>query len=83
MAKKIYVGNLPWMATSDDLLALFQPFGAVLHAQVISDHETSRSRGFGFVEMRDGAEATRAIVALNGSDYSGRKLTVHEAKARG
>jgi RNA recognition motif-containing protein len=82
MAKNIYVGNLPWGATQDDLLTLFQQYGSVRSAQVIMDRETGRSRGFGFVEMEDDGEASRAIEALNGSDYNGRPLTVNEARPR-
>jgi RNA recognition motif-containing protein len=82
MAKNIYVGNLVWDVTADDLLALFQEHGAVARAQVISDRETGRSRGFGFVEMNDDAEAQKAIEALNGADFRGRPLTVNEAKPR-
>src|SRR5262245_54487032 len=82
MAKNIYVGNLVWDATSDDLLALFQEHGAVARAQVITDRETGRSRGFGFVEMDNDAEAQKAIDALNGADFKGRPLTVNEAKPR-
>src|ERR1700732_4323069 len=82
MAKNIYVGNLVWDCTADDLLALFQEHGAVARAQVITDRETGRSRGFGFVEMDNDAEAQKAIEALNGTDYKGRPLTVNEAKPR-
>ncbi len=82
MAKNIYVGNLPWGATADDLLQLFQEHGQVTRAQVITDRETGRSRGFGFVEMQDDAEAQKAIEALNGSPYQGRPLTVNEARPR-
>ncbi len=82
MAKNIYVGNLVWDCTADDLLALFQEHGAVARAQVITDRETGRSRGFGFVEMNDDAEAQKAIDALNGADFKGRPLTVNEAKPR-
>src|SRR6516225_8204650 len=82
MAKNIYVGNLVWDCTADDLLALFQEHGAVARAQVITDRETGRSRGFGFVEMDDDAEAQKAIEALNGVDFKGRPLTVNEAKPR-
>src|SRR5881227_3187873 len=82
MAKNIYVGNLVWSATADDLLELFQQHGKVARAQVITDRETGRSRGFGFVEMDDDAEAQQAIEALNGADYNGRPLTVNEAKPR-
>jgi RNA recognition motif-containing protein len=82
MAKNIYVGNLPWSATADDLLQLFQDHGQVTRAQVITDRETGRSRGFGFVEMADDAEALKAIETLNGSPYEGRPLTVNEARPR-
>src|SRR5438309_9637300 len=82
MAKNIYVGNLAWETSADDLLALFQEHGSVSRAQVITDRETGRSRGFGFVEMDNDAEAQKAIDALNGADYKGRPLTVNEAKPR-
>jgi RNA recognition motif-containing protein len=82
MARKIYVGNLPWSTTSADLEAMFAPHGAVRSAEVISDRETGRSRGFGFVEMEtdDGLQA--AISALNGQEINGRPLTVNEARER-
>ncbi len=82
MAKNIYVGNLVWDATADDLLALFQEHGAVARAQVITDRETGRSRGFGFVEMDNDQEAQKAIDALNGTPFKGRALTVNEARPR-
>ena len=82
MAKNIYVGNLVWDCTADDLLALFQEHGAVARAQVITDRETGRSRGFGFVEMDNDGEAQKAIDALNGTPYKGRALTVNEARPR-
>src|SRR5947199_10565548 len=82
MAKNIYVGNLVWECTADDLLALFQGHGAVARAQVSTDRETGRSRGFGFVEMENDAEAQKAIDALNGATFHGRPLTVNEAKPR-
>jgi len=82
MAKNIYVGNLVWDATADDLLALFQEHGAVARAQVITDRETGRSRGFGFVEMENDSEAQKAIEALNGAQFKGRALTVNEARPR-
>jgi RNA recognition motif-containing protein len=82
MAKNLYVGNLVWDCSADDLLALFQEHGSVSRAQVITDRDTGRSRGFGFVEMSDHAEAQAAIDALNGADYHGRPLTVNEAKPR-
>jgi cold-inducible RNA-binding protein len=80
MAKNIYVGNLVWDATADDLLALFQEHGSVTRAQVVSDRDTGRSRGFGFVEMSEGG--AEAIAALNGTQMGGRALTVNEAKPR-
>src|SRR5690348_10944934 len=82
MAKNIYVGNLTWECTADDLLALFQEHGKVTRAQVITDRETGRSRGFGFVEMENDAEAQKAIDALNNSEFNGRALTVNEARPR-
>ena len=80
MAKKIYVGNLTFDATDAELRELFSPHGEVQSAQVVTDRDTGRSRGFGFVEMSDGADA--AIAALNGQDFKGRNLTVNEAKPR-
>ena len=82
MSRKIYVGNLPWSTTSSDLEQMFSPHGAVRSAEVISDRETGRSRGFGFVEMEtdDGLQA--AIAALNGHELNGRPLTVNEARER-
>src|SRR5438093_13333210 len=82
MAKNIYVGNLVWEVTADDLLALFQEHGGVTRAQVITDKETGRSRGFGFVEMANDAEAQKAIDALNGHEFRVRALTVNEARPR-
>lgn len=82
MAKNIYVGNLVWDVTADDLLELFNKHGRVSRAQVITDRETGRSRGFGFVEMENDAEAQKAIEALNGFDHNGRPLTVNEARPR-
>ncbi|MCE9534710.1 MAG: RNA-binding protein [Planctomycetes bacterium] len=78
----IYVGNLVWACTSDDLLKLFGTYGTVARAQVVMDRETGRSRGFGFVEMANPEEAQAAIAALNGSECNGRPLTVNEAKPR-
>lgn len=80
MATNLYVGNLPFSTTADDLREAFAKFGTVSRAQVVSDRETGRSRGFGFVEMADGGE--QAIEGLNGADFSGRKLTVNEARPR-
>jgi RNA recognition motif-containing protein len=80
MSKNLYVGNLSFSCTADDLRELFGQHGNVTSAQVVSDRETGRSRGFGFVEMSDGGEA--AISALNGTDFMGRSLTVNEARPR-
>lgn len=78
--KKLYVGNLAWATTDEDLQTLFSEFGSVASATVITDRETGRSRGFGFVELEDGAEA--AIEALNGQDHNGRPLRVNEAQSK-
>jgi RNA recognition motif-containing protein len=79
----IYVGNLPFRTSEDDLRQAFEAFGAVSSASIITDRETGRSRGFGFVEMPNGEEAQKAIESLNGSKFSGRDLTVNEARPRG
>lgn len=80
MSKNLYVGNLSFNTTADDLRDLFSEYGQVTSTQVISDRETGRSRGFGFVEMADGAEA--AVNAVNGTEFQGRTLTVNEARPR-
>lgn len=82
--KKIYVGNLPWSTTDDDLRELFATYGTVESSSVVNDRETGRSRGFGFVEMPP-ADADKAIGELDGRDYGGRALRVNEAldKRRG
>ena len=80
MAKNLYVGNLSFQTTADELRELFSQFGTVTSAQVVMDRETGRSRGFGFVEMSDGGE--QAINELNGREYGGRNLTVNEARPR-
>lgn len=82
MAKKLYVGNLPYGVSSSDLEQVFEEYGTVESAQVIADRDTGRSKGFGFVEMRNDQEAQAAIQALNGQDFNGRPLTVNEAKPR-
>ena len=79
--KSIYVGNLPFSATEDELRDLFAEFGSVDSARVMTDRETGRPRGFGFVKMGD-AEALAAIKALNGKDFGGRALRVNEAEER-
>src|SRR5262249_3131212 len=82
MGKKLYVGNLTYEVTDNDLSKLFEPHGTVESAQVIMDRDTGRSKGFGFVEMKTEQEAKAAIAALNGQDSNGRALTVNEAKPR-
>jgi len=76
MSKNIYVGNLPFQTSADDLRAMFEPYGEVTRAQIATDRETGRSRGFGFVEMSSGGD--EAIAALNGQDIGGRSLTVND-----
>ena len=78
----IYVGNLPYSVTEDDLRNAFEAFGSVSSAAVISDKFSGQSKGFGFVEMPDNGEAETAIEALNGSDLKGRSLRVNEARPR-
>jgi RNA recognition motif-containing protein len=80
VAKKLYVGNLTYDTTEDNLVELFSEYGEVLSAQIIIDRETNRSKGFGFVEMAHGAD--EAATALNGQDFRGRNLTVNEARPR-
>lgn len=80
MSKNLYVGNLPFTTTDEDLRQAFAQYGTVVKAQVIMDRETGRSRGFGFVEMGEGAD--EAIAAMNGAQFEGRTLTVNEAKPR-
>jgi len=82
MGKNIYVGNLPYDTTGDDLVELFTQYGAVTSGQVIIDKFNGRSRGFGFVEMAQDDEAQAAIDALNGSPFGSRPLTVNEARPR-
>jgi RNA recognition motif-containing protein len=80
MSKNLYVGNLSFQTTADDLREAFAQYGNVTRAQIVSDRETGRSRGFGFVEMSDGGD--EAIAALNGAEFQGRALTVNEARPR-
>ncbi len=80
MSKNLYVGNLSYETTSDELRQTFDQYGTVTEAKVVMDLHTGRSRGFGFVEMADGGE--EAITALNGSEVSGRTIVVNEAKPR-
>ena len=78
----IYVGNLPFRSTTDDLERLFGEYGQVDSAAIITDRDTGRSRGFGFVEMGNDQEAQRAIDELNGYEMDGRPLTVNQARPR-
>ena len=82
MNNKLYVGGLPYSTTEEALEQLFSEHGNVESAKVITDRDTGRSRGFGFVEMETAGEAQKAITALNGTDLDGRTLTVNEAKPR-
>jgi RNA recognition motif-containing protein len=82
MAKKLYVGNLAFQTTSQDLQDLFAQAGTVESAQVIEDRDTGRSKGFAFVEMSTDDEAAAAIEQFNGKDLAGRTLTVNEARPR-
>lgn len=78
---KLYVGNLPFTATDEAVRALFSPHGTVEKVSMITDRDTGRPRGFGFVEMSN-ADAARAMQALNGTDFDGRSLKVNEAQER-
>ncbi|SFG77498.1 RNA recognition motif. (a.k.a. RRM, RBD, or RNP domain) [Desulfotomaculum arcticum] len=81
MARTLYVGNLPWATKAEDLADAFSRYGEVLDSRIITDKQTGRSRGFGFVEVKD-EDADEMIEALNGSDFGGRVITVNEARAR-
>src|SRR5438477_9734245 len=80
MGKKLYVGNLPFSATDQILSDTFAQCGTVESAKIITDRDTGRSKGFGFVEMSTDVEAADAIAKFNGADYEGRAMTVNEAK---
>ena len=82
MSTKLFVGSLPWAVTDDSLRQAFESHGKVVSAKVITDRQTGRSRGFGFVEMENESEANNAIQALNGSELSGRSIIVSEAKPK-
>ena len=81
MARTLYIGNLPWSAKAEDLNEAFSQHGHVLNSRVISDRETGRSRGFGFVEVED-EDVEKMIAAMNGTELGGRLISVNEAKAR-
>ena len=78
----IFVGNVPWSITEDELHQLFERYGSVASVRLATDRETGRSRGFGFVEMPDATQAQAAIDGLNGTSLGGRPLTVNEAHQR-
>ena len=82
MSTKLFVGSLPWSVNDDGLKQTFEKHGSVVSAKVILDRDTSRSRGFGFVEMENSDDASKAIRALNNSEIDGRNIIVNEAKAR-
>ncbi|SKA72569.1 RNA recognition motif. (a.k.a. RRM, RBD, or RNP domain) [Paucidesulfovibrio gracilis DSM 16080] len=82
MSKNLYVGNLAWSSTEQEVRNAFEAFGEVTSVKLIEDRETGRPRGFGFVEMSNDSEAQEAINALNGQDLGGRNIKVNEAKPR-
>ena len=82
MSTKLFVGSLPWSISDEELQEAFAPHGNVLSAKVVTDKETRRSRGFGFVEFENESEANAAIQALNGSELKGRNIIVSEAKPK-
>lgn len=81
MSTKLYVGNLPWTFNNNQLSDTFKKHGNIISAKVVTDKETGKSKGFGFVEMETDSDANSAISALNGSEINGRKLIVAAAKA--
>lgn len=81
MVRTLYVGNLPWATKPEDLADAFSEHGEVVSSRIITDRETGRSRGFGFVEVSD-EDAEKMIAAMNGKELNGRVITVNEAKAR-
>lgn len=81
MSKNLYVGNLPWSATEEQIRSSFGAYGDVMSVKLIEDRETGRPRGFGFVEMDDNG-ALEAIKELDGTDFGGRNIKVNEAKPR-
>ena len=80
--KSVFVGNVSFQTTESDLTSLFQPFGEVGRVQIMTDRDTGRSRGFGFVEMTNDEEAAKAMSALNGKEVGGRALNVNEARPK-
>ena len=82
MSKKLFVGSLPWAVNDESLKQAFAPYGNVVSATVVTDRRSGRSKGFGFVEFENDAEAKAAIEALNGSELNGRNIVVNEAKPK-
>ena len=82
MSTKLFVGSLPWSVNDEALKQTFEKHGSVVSAKVIMDRDTSKSRGFGFVEMENSTDASKAMRALNNSEINGRNIVVNEAKAR-
>ncbi len=82
MSTKLFVGSLPWSVNDEGLKQTFEKHGSVLSAKIIMDRDTNKSRGFGFVEMENPTDASKAIKALNDSEMNGRNIVVNEAKAR-
>jgi RNA recognition motif-containing protein len=82
VSTKLFVGSLPWSVSDEELKATFEKHGTVVSAKVVTDRNTSRSRGFGFVEMESASDAKNAIQALNNSELNGRNIVVNEAKSR-
>lgn len=81
MTTTLYVGNLPWNTTADELVEFFNEYGQVESSRIITDRETGRSRGFGFIEVEE-VDAARMAEELNGKEFGGRPLTVNEAKPK-
>lgn len=82
MSTKLFVGSLPWSVNDEELKETFEKHGTVVSAKVVTDRDTKRSRGFGFVEMESASDANNAIKALNNSELNGRNIVVNEAKSR-
>ncbi len=80
--KNLFVGNLPFTATEDELRGMFSAFGEVQQVRIMTDRDTGRSRGFAFVEIADDEAAAKAIADLNGKDFGGRQLTINEARPK-
>lgn len=78
----VYVGNLPWQATEDDLGALFAEFGPIINVRIIQDPVTGRSRGYGFVELASREHVPRAVASIDGREFNGRTLVVSRARPR-